>query len=346
MFSLQNYIEIGPLHGAVIVRNKKKHYFCAMAQSTDLLRRYIWLTDLVYRHGKITFEEVARAWCYSALNPHPGEPLPRRSFVRHRREISVILGVEIRCDKSTNTYYIADREALERGSTLARMIDTLAIENELRRNPELRSRILTDYVPDGEQWLPVIAGAMAKNLCVTMEYRSFHNELKYTEHAEPYCLKSYGRRWYLLARIHEDFTLTTFGLDRIISLEVSDETFVIPDHFDAAAFFADFMGVITDHSVKKESVTVAVDEDFAPHMRNVPLHPSQKEGRIRYPDGSEDATFEWSLRPTPDFLMELYRYGSSLEVLSPKWVRDTIARWATHHSKLYGAPDDCNAIIP
>lgn len=306
-----------------------------MAQSTDLLRRYIWLIDLVYRSGSISFGDVADAWRRSALNPRPGEPLPRRSFVRHRREIGVLMGVYIRCNKSSNTYYIADREALEHGSTLARVVNTLAIENQLRRRPDLQARILTDYVPGGEQWLPIIVEAMTANHTLAMEYRSFHNDVKQLDDAEPFCLKSYGRRWYLLARDRADGSLLTYGLDRIIALSVNEDTFALPAGFDAARFFADFMGVITDRDIKLEKVKIAIDDDFAPHLRNVPLHHSQKEGIIRYDNGSKDVTFEWKLRPTPDFLMELYRYGSSLEVLSPAWIRDTIARWAHHHSALY-----------
>lgn len=308
-----------------------------MAQSTDLFRRYIWLVDLVYRSGSISFGDVADAWRRSALNPRPGEPLPRRSFVRHRREIAVLMGVDIRCNKSTNTYYIADREAFEHGSTLARVVNTLSIENQLRRRPDLQARILTDYVPGGEQWLPVIAEAMATDRTLALEYLSFHNEVRQFDKAEPFCLKSYGRRWYLLARNRAEGSLLTYGLDRITALSVNDDTFILPADFDAEAYFADFMGVITDHNVKLEKVRIAIDEDFAPHLRNVPLHPSQKEGSLRYDDGSVDVTFEWRLRPTPDFLMELYRYGSSLEVLSPQWIRDTIARWAHHHDELYSS---------
>lgn len=306
-----------------------------MAQSTDLLRRYIWLTDMVYRRGRVTFYDVAAAWARSPLNPQPGEALPRRSFVRHRREIELLFGVAIKCDKSANEYYIADREALERGSTLARIVNTLAIEDRLRRSPELRSRILTDYVPAGEQWLPVIAGAMARNRCIDLDYLSFHGRERHIASAEPYCLKSYGRRWYILARDPAQDALLTFGLDRITALEPGETEFAMPAGFDAAEYFADFIGVIVDHDVRPEHVRIAIDEDFAPHIRNVPLHHSQKEGVIVYENGSRDVTFEWRLRPTPDFLMELYRYGSSLEVISPPWIRDTIAGWARHHAALY-----------
>lgn len=335
MFSLQNYGIVAPLRGATFAEHRNICYFCPMAQSTDLLRRYIWLVDLIYRHRRLSFDEISAAWSLSPLNDHSGAALPRRTFVRHRGEIAVLLGVDIRCDKSTNTYYIADREALEQGSTLARMVNSLLIEDHLRRSPGLRSRILSDNVPGGEQWLAAIACAMAENRCITMEYCSFHGQVSILENAEPYCLKSYGRRWYLLAHSRTDDTLATFGLDRIMSLQVNKENFVLPENFDAEAFFADFMGVIIDRNVKLEKVTISIDEDFAPHLRNVPLHPSQQEGRVHYDDGSYDVTFEWSLRPTPDFLMELYRYGSSLEVISPKWIRDTIAGWARHHSKLY-----------
>lgn len=137
----------------------------------------------------------------------------------------------------------------------------------------------------------------------------------------PYSLKVYGRRWYLLGHDETEGTFRTYGLDRIQALEKIDIQFRMPADFDARTFFADYVGVITDPDVAVEYVLISIDEDFAPHLRNVPLHPSQREGRIAYPDGSVDVTFQWHIRPTPDFLMELYRYGSSLEVICPPRIR-------------------------
>lgn len=306
-----------------------------MAQSPNLLNRYIWLLNLVSRAGALTLPEISEAWEHSTLNPVPGEPLRQRSFIRHRKAISELFNIDIVCRKRDNTYYIADTDKLRGNDLIAWVVNTLAIEGHLRHNPALRSRILLDTVPGGEQFLRPIVEAMERNRCVTADYRSFHSLTFRKMCLEPYCLKAYGRRWYMLGRDTASGKLEMFGLDRIGDLEVTDVSYSLPEGFVSEEYFSEFIGVINDFSTGPETVKISIDDDFAPHLRNVPLHPSQTEGHIDYPDGSRDATFTWHLRPTPDFLMELYRYGSSLEVISPPWVRDTIARWAAHHNELY-----------
>ena len=306
-----------------------------MAHSPNLLQRYLWLIDLIFTQGPMTLPEISNAWERSSYNDNKGEPLPQRTFIRHRKAIAQLFGIEISCRKRDNTYLISSGNPYGGNDIISWVVNTLAIEGHLRHNPALRSRIMLDAVPFGEQWLRYIVEAMERNKCIKIEYSAFHDSGMDVLSLEPYCLRAYGRRWYLLGRDIQKGTMDTYGLDRIISLEISGETFALPDGFDAEKFFAEFMGVIINHSVSEELVRIAIDDDFAPHIRNVPLHHTQKEGRIIYPDGSKDATFEWTLRPTPDFLMELYRYGSSLEVLEPQWVRATIAKWAYEHNNLY-----------
>lgn len=306
-----------------------------MAQSIDLLHRYCWLIETVARSGGLSFASISDAWERSALNPYSGAPLPRRTFVAHRKAIADVFGIEIKYSKKEDRYHIENVESVEGVTSVGWIINTLSIENTLRNSPEMRNRIILDAVDKGSEWLSDIVEAMNKNRCLKIAYRSFHNSEPVSLELEPYCLRSYGRRWYLLGRDLSTNKLDCYGTDRIQDLKVLPGGFTLPSDFNAEAYFADYAGVIVNPEIPLVPVKISIDDDFAPHLRNVPLHPSQREGKIRYEDGSEDATFEWYLRPTPDFLMELYRYGSSLEVLEPIWIRNTIARWAAHHKQLY-----------
>ncbi len=53
---------------------------------------------------------------------------------------------------------------------------------------------------------------------------------------EPYCLKLFQRRWYLLARRTDNGEMRIFALDRIEQLSVTADHFTI-DLFDAHDFF-------------------------------------------------------------------------------------------------------------
>lgn len=43
--------------------------------------------------------------------------------------------------------------------------------------------------------------------------------------AEPYALKEFKGRWYLLAKDRKDYQIKTFGLDRIQELEITNKNF-------------------------------------------------------------------------------------------------------------------------
>lgn len=93
---------------------------------------------------------------------------------------------------------------------------------------------------------------------------------------------------------------------------------------------------LRESNVEVECVVITVDEDYAPRIRHNPFSPTQREiAPTIYADGSVDATFEMMVKPTSDFMMELYKYGCSLEVISPQWVRETLSNWAFAHNELY-----------
>ena len=67
------------------------------------------------------------------------------------------------------------------------------------------------------------------------------------------------------------------------------------------------------------------------YMRSLPLHLSQKE----LCSCAEYADFELTLRPTYDFIMELQRYGTMIEVMEPQSLRQTMKCCISDLCKLY-----------
>ena len=72
------------------------------------------------------------------------------------------------------------------------------------------------------------------------------------------------------------------------------------------------------------------------YMRSLPLHLSQKE----LCSCAEYADFELTLRPTYDFIMELQRYGTMIEVMEPQSLRQTMKCCISDLCKLY---DPCRS---
>lgn len=104
-----------------------------MATSVRLIRRYVWLVDTIRRAGHISLDDINSRWLDNyTLNPdHEGE-IPERTFHRHRESIAELFGVEIACDRATNTYYIKDDEELNQPSLTSWLFNGLSLDNLLR----------------------------------------------------------------------------------------------------------------------------------------------------------------------------------------------------------------------
>jgi predicted DNA-binding transcriptional regulator YafY len=63
----------------------------------------------------------------------------------------------------------------------------------------------------------------------------------------------------------------------------------------------------------------------------LPLHHSQEEKII----DDDNSIFTYFLKPTFDFKQELLKYGSSVEVLKPTWLRNEFSKIAKIMSENY-----------
>ena len=57
------------------------------------------------------------------------------------------------------------------------------------------------------------------------------------------------------------------------------------------------------------------------YLRDLPLHESQKEAE----QTEEYSIFEFHLRPTFDFLIEILWNGEDVEIIEPLWLRNEMA---------------------
>ncbi len=160
---------------------------------------------------------------------------------------------------------------------------------------------------------------MRDSKMLTFGYKPFWMESDYVSnlfHVEPYALKYFKRRWYLLAK-YGDSPLKIYALDRMQDIDIEFESFTMPEDFNAEAFFSSCFGIIVGEE-KPQQIQLKVDDFQAKYLRSLPLHHSQKEVKQ-----TEDYTvFSFYLRPTFDFIQELLALGETVEVLSPRHSRD------------------------
>ena len=167
----------------------------------------------------------------------------------------------------------------------------------------------------------MIISAMKESKTLRLKYKAFWQNKEKNILLEPYCIKQFKQRWYLLGKNVQADRLLIYALDRISEIEKEESMkFKIPSYFSAKEHFATAYGIITGDKTPEETVVLRVTKWHAHYLRSLPLHHTQSE--IESSDGY--CTFEYHLCPTFDFQQEILSMGSFVEVLSPQWLREQI----------------------
>lgn len=201
----------------------------------------------------------------------------------------------------------------------------LCVSNALAESQSIKDRILLEYVPSGQEYLQEIIEAMKSNQILNITYHSYWKDEENNFDVEPFCVKLFRQRWYLVARstytyYHEQGP-RIYCLDRITYLHKKEETFKMPEGWSAEEFFDGCFGIIADNNIPKEYVKLKVSAGQANYLRDLKLHESQEETE----SNEEYSIFTYYLRPTFDFQQELLWNGEDLEVLAPTWLRKELA---------------------
>ena len=291
----------------------------------NLLNKYVWLVETIYKAKKISYEEINRRWLGNDMSE--GKPLPLRTFHKWRIAIEEMFGLIIENEQGGQyRYFIQNADELKSGSLRSWLFNTLTVSNLMMENVSIKDKILFEEIPKGEQYLPTIIEALKKNTVLEMSYQSYWRDEENSFEIEPYCIKAFKQRWYLVARSPYYDKVMIYALDRVHQLKPTTESFKYPEDFVPEEFFEDCFGIIADKDYNVETVKLKVVAGQANYLRSLPLHPSQHE----IEQNDEYSIFTVRLRPTFDFRQEILSMGSDIEVLSPKWFREEVAEISKH----------------
>ena len=295
----------------------------------DLFDKYIWLVDTIYRAGKITFEEINERWLRSRLSE--GEDIPLRTFHNWRIAIEQVFDININCNrKGGYYYYIENADDMQKGGIRNWLLNTFAVNNLINESHHLKRRILFEEIPSGRKYLTTVIEAMRDGLELELYYQSYWYEEPSTYTLQPYCIKVFKQRWYVIGFCKERNNIRTFSLDRIQQLTTLDAKFVYPKDFDPEAYFADYFGIMIENK-KLETIRIKIYGMHVQYIRALPLHRSQCEIET-----TEDySIFEYRMKPTLDFRQELLSRGADVEVLAPLSFREEMIQSVNKMSSLY-----------
>lgn len=293
------------------------------------IMRVIWLTETLENDGPLTLSEINRRWEISSYNTEKEGPMTKRSFLRVRHSAEELFDIDIECERSNNCYYLS-------GSSLEKrqwIIDSIALKSMVTSRNSLADRIILESIPSGDKFLMQIIDAMSSNMVIHMVHQKFGSDSPHEQDVEPYCLRASERRWYMVAHAHNDKNgeLKTYGLDRIIDLQITDMTFRMPSKFSASRHFKYAYGAFVYDKHDAVQVKIRTTPTVARFLRTLPLHQSQREVRR----SNDFVEFQFHIVPTLDFRQALMRWGSELMVITPQSLRDEMLKETRKMMKMY-----------
>lgn len=303
------------------MKNKNMTRKSSKESTARLFQRYIWLVDIIYRAGRITFEEINDRWINSGLNDL-GEEFPLKTFHNHKIAIRDMFDIDIECDKRNGyVYYIENSDDMERGGVRSWLLNTFAVNNLINESHKLKHRILFEKVSSGQQFLAPIIEAMRDGVTVEMTYQNYWHDKPYTFEVKPYSIKIFRQRWYVIGNSTKE-EIRIYSLDRVQSLHPTHHKFTLPTGFDGEEYFANSFGISNYGKPEFVAVKVYNKEKKNRYFKSLPLHHSQEVME----ETEEYTVFRYYLQPTYDFRQELLSHGAEIEVLSPQWFREEIRR--------------------
>ena len=182
-----------------------------------------------------------------------------------------------------------------------------------------------------------ILDATSNHQVLKLLYHNYKNggrDISFILH--PYYVKQFNNRWFLFGLNNEYNTISTIALDRIVEMEIVDNTpFIINEHVDFEHYFDDVVGVtIPKDDIAKEQIVLKFSKERFPYITSKPIHNTQKTV------SEDECVISVEVRPNRELDAQILSYGSDVEVLESASYREHISKIVEDNFKKYFAVQD------
>lgn len=251
----------------------------------------------------------------------------KRTLQRDIREIRNNFGIDIDYSKSQKGYFISHNE--HENMNFQRMMEAFDMFNSLNLAQDLAPFIhLEKRRPQGTENLYGLLHAIKNRLQIKFTYQKFWEESLSQRLVEPYALKEFKNRWYLLSKDSKDNTIKSFALDRLTNLEITTQSYQYPDNYSIKQSYRYCFGIISPNDTEPQDIILSFTPFQGKYIKTLPLHDTQQV----LVDNDEELKIHLKLCLTHDLIMELLSFGENMKVIEPKSLADQIKQ---AHEKAY-----------
>lgn len=177
----------------------------------------------------------------------------------------------------------------------------------------------------GNEWIAPVFDAIRFAYSLSFTYENIYKNEHKNYTVEPYLLKEYRNRWYMIcySPAHKDYR--TFGLDRMSKVTVLAEKREVRKDFNAETFFKYSIG-ITENEGKPAEILLSFEPVTGKLVKSQPVHHTQKVVK----ESDREIQISITVLPTVELITLLLGYGARVKVLKPaslrKQMRDEIEK--------------------
>ncbi len=285
------------------------------------LNKIVWLVETLRKFRKISYIDLNQKWKESE-QLSGGLDLSKRTLHKWIDDIFNTFGIIVSNEgRGEYCYYLENPDCLCNGHTEEWLYNTTNVNNILIENKGLSNRIILENIPSGLVFFDDIMTAMKQCKRIRMVYHDYYEDSNSLLIINPYVLRLWHQRWYIIAYSNNTDKIRRFCLDRIVDLNITDENYHMPEDFSSEEYFRDCFGVMSDdYGPDATRVLLKATAFQANYIRDLPLHESQKE----IERNEQYSVFELNIRPFYDFYQEVLRMGTQVEILEPNYMREEL----------------------
>ncbi len=207
-------------------------------------------------------------------------------------------------------------------SAIERIFDKLKTSPDSAQDQEQKFIQFEKSVSNsGSEHLGTLIEAISGKRKTEIEYLSFKKNKSKKYLLDPYLLKEYKGRWYVISWSDDRTDYLTFGLDRIEKVKILKEKFEEVRGFDPDRFFKHSIGI-----TEIDGIPVRIRLKFSPlqakYIKSRPIHHSQ----LIVSEEEDGTVVELFALQTFELVQLILSYGNNVEVLEPKKLRKRVKK--------------------
>lgn len=280
------------------------------------LRMIILVRTILNENGKLTAAEIKtkvenQFKSYQDIKSLKMDKYSDTTFSNDKTAIKDVWKIDLECDNFNRYSINANFEGLFQNDLLNSVIFLSSLNSDLLLPgfviPETRKNTGLEHFFN-------ISKAIEENSELKISYFDYVSEREKNKTIQPYRLKQKDFKWYVLATDSTEVPFKSYALERIRDIEFLGNFKLKKIDFEIP--FQDAIGMFTNEDAVK--VVLEFDHRDGHYLKSNPIHHSQKE----LSENKETIQFEFFVKPTLDFIMEIMKRTWSLKVIEPEFLKE------------------------